>query len=173
MSGTPLAHFLSHFLAPLRLRWQQLGLRERQLLGAAGLVILAAVVWTASLAPSLKLLKTHETQRSVLDRQLSDMRALQAQAQTLQAQPLINAAESARLLTQFTQQQLGKSATVTVNGDRATVTLQATPAQALAQWLAQARLQARSVPLEARLNSATTPAGTTWSGQLTLSMAGS
>ena len=168
MSSAP----LNHLLTPLQERWRRLGLRERRLLGAAGLVMLAAAVWTASLAPSLKLLKTHEAQRSVLDRQLSDMRALQAQAQALQAQPLINAAESARLLTQFTQQQLGKSATVTVNGDRATVSLQATPAQAVAQWLTQARLQARCVPLEARLNSTTTPAGTTWSGQLTLSLAG-
>ena len=169
MSSAP----LNHLLTPLQERWHRLGLRERRLLGAAGLVMLAAAVWTASLAPSLKLLKTHEAQRKVLDAQLSDMRALQAQAQALQAQPLINAAESARLLTQFTQQQLGKSATVTVNGDRATVSLQATPAQALAQWLTQARLQARCVPLEARLSSATTPAGTTWSGQLTLSLAGS
>lgn len=164
---------LTGFLAPLQQRWRQLGARERRLIGAAVLVILATVVWTSGLGPSLKLLKTHDVQRGLLDKQLSQMLALQAQAQAMQAQPLINAAESARLLNQFTQQQLGKTSSVIVNGDRATVNLQAAPAQTLAQWLTQARLQARSVPLEARLNSTTSPAGTTWSGQLTMSLAGS
>lgn len=163
---------MTRFWAPLQQRWRQLGERERLLIGVALLLVLAAVVWTSSLGPSLRLFNTHEVQRSLLDRQLSEMRALQAQAQALQASPPIDAAESARLLNQYTQQQLGKASSVTVNGDRATVILQAAPAQALAQWLTQVRLEARSVPLEARISSTTTPAGTTWSGQLTMSLAG-
>ena len=36
-------------------------------------------------------------------------------------------------------------------GDRATVTLKGAPAETLAQWLTQARSNARTTPLEARL----------------------
>ena len=55
-------------------------------------------------------------------------------------------------------------------GERATVTLKDASADALAEWLAQARLNARSVPLEARLVRASTAGISTWSGVLVMSL---
>ena len=50
------------------------------------------------------------------------------------------------------------------------VTLQATSADALAQWLAQVRLNARSTPVEARLTRIAAPAGVAWSGVLVMGL---
>ncbi|HYF43783.1 MAG TPA: type II secretion system protein M, partial [Ramlibacter sp.] len=61
----------------------------------------------------------------------------------------------------------GTTARMAVAGDRVTLTLAATPADALAQWLTQARVNARALPTEARLNH--NPAGA-WDGTLVLSL---
>ena len=75
-----------------------------------------------------------------------------------------------RALSLTTKQTLAATAQVNVVADRANVTLQAANADALAQWLAQARLNARSAPLEARLTRNTTPTGATWTGSLVMSL---
>jgi general secretion pathway protein M len=61
---------------------------------------------------------------------------------------------------------MGPTAQLSVLGDRATLTLNNTPPDALAQWLSQVRVNARLMPLEAKLNRATEPAA--WSGTLVL-----
>ena len=48
-------------------------------------------------------------------------------------------------------QRQGHPPPVHVLGDRATVTLKGAPADALGQWLAQARSNARAAPVEVRL----------------------
>ena len=56
------------------------------------------------------------------------------------------------------------AAQLNVVGDRATITLKGASADALAQWLAQARSNARATPVEARLTRSATaaaPAGQT------------
>ena len=60
-------------------------------------------------------------------------------------------------------------------GDRATVTFKGAPAEALAQWLNQARSTARAVPLEARLVQSAAPANAAaaavrWDGTLVLAL---
>jgi len=75
-----------------------------------------------------------------------------------------------RALNQATKQTLGSTAQVSAVAERANVTLQAARADALAQWLAQARVNARSTPLEARLTRTATPAGVTWSGTLVMTL---
>jgi general secretion pathway protein M len=64
---------------------------------------------------------------------------------------------------------LGGGAQLVFSGERATITLKNVPASALSGWLAQARVNARAVPTEARLvrSAATTPTtGTLWDGTL-------
>jgi general secretion pathway protein M len=151
-------------------RWNLLAPRERNLLSAAGAVVLAALLWTLLLAPALRVLRTAPGQAVALDAQLQRMQTLQAQAKTLQQQAPLGYEDALRALQQATKQTLGTTAQVSVNGERATVTLQAAGADALAQWLAQARVNARSVPLEAKINRISTPAGTTWSGVLVMSL---
>jgi general secretion pathway protein M len=165
-------------LAPLQARWAQLAAREKNLLKLAATLVLMAVLWLLVGAPTVATLRTAETQARALDAQLEQMRALQSQAQSLQKQPPLGFDEAVRALNLATKQVLDATAQVNVAGERASVTLQGASADALAQWLAQARLNARSVPVEARLVRGTaTPAstaanatGVTWSGVLVMSL---
>jgi len=165
-------------LAPLQARWAQLATREKNLLKLAATLVLVAVLWLLVLAPTVATLRTAEAQARALDAQLEQMRALQSQAQSLQKQPPLGFDEAVRALNLATKQVLDATAQVNVAGERASVTLQGASPDALAQWLAQARLNARSVPVEARLVRGTaTPAstaanatGVTWSGVLVMSL---
>jgi general secretion pathway protein M len=154
----------------LQARWAQLASREKSMLLAALAVVLIAVLWQLLLEPSLKTLRTAPAQAQALDTQLQRMQSLQAQAKALQQQAPLGFEEAVRALNLATKQTLGTSAQVSVSGERANVTLQATSADALAQWLAQVRLNARATPVEARLTRIATPAGVTWSGVLVMGL---
>ena len=61
---------------------------------------------------------------------------------------------------------LGGTVQLSVQGDRATATLRGTPPAALAQWLAQVRINARLLPLESQLARDGGTGG--WSGSVVL-----
>lgn len=161
---------LKDALAPLQARWRQLPARDKQLVRLALALVLLALLWQLSLKPAIATLRSADAQASALDAQLQQMRAAQAQAQTLQKQPPLDADEAVRALRTATQQTLGASAQLNLVGDRANVTLKDASPDALAEWLSQARLNARSVPLEARLVQGSTPAGVTWSGVVMMAL---
>lgn len=147
--------------------WQQAAPREKLLVAVASALVLAAIVWWIAVGPALAVLRASDEQHRALDSQLARMRSLQQQAQALQAQPKQNQDESMRLLEAAVRQRLGTTARMTIAGDRVTLTLAATPAEALAGWLSQARVNARAVPTEARL---TRGASGGWDGTLVLSL---
>jgi general secretion pathway protein M len=138
-------------------RWSALARREQQAVLAALTLVLGAVLWWVALAPALSTLRQLETQ-------LEQMQRLQQQAKTFQAQPVLTLAESRRLL-EASAKTLGPNAQLTVVGERVTLTLKGASADALAQWLTQARLTARVSPTEARL---VRNASGTWDGALVL-----
>jgi len=154
----------------LQARWAALGTRERRGLSLAGLLVAVAVVWQFFVAPTLVTLRTADAQARVLDTQLQHMLALQKQAKILQTQPALGFDDALRALTQATQQTLGSTADISVTADRAKITLKGASADSLARWLSQARLNARSLPMDVRLTSTTTPAGTAWSGVLVMGL---
>lgn len=159
----------------LQARWRQVSAREQRLLLAGLALVLLALLWWVALAPALATLKAAEQQRSALSAQLQQMQRLQAQAKALQAQPRI-ALDDARRLLEASVKPLGNTAQLSVAGERATLTLKGATADALAQWLTQARLNAHVVPSEARLrrsNAGTAGAAAlppTWDGTLVLSL---
>ncbi|MDB5742157.1 MAG: hypothetical protein JWR68_472 [Polaromonas sp.] len=157
---------------PLRVRWARMQGREKNIVRLVVLLVLGFLLWQFSVAPALATLRTADAQAKILGAQLQQMQAMQAQAQALQKQPALGFDEAVRALTLATQQTLGTTAQLGVAGDRASVTLKDASPDALAPWLAQARLNARSVPIEARLARGTTPAGTTWNGVLVMSLPG-
>lgn len=157
---------LSATFQPVLASWRRMAPREKALLQLAATLVMAALLWLLVLAPSLATLRMADAQARVLDEQLQRMQQLQAQASAIQKQTPLGFDESVRALSQATQQTLGTAAQMNVTGDRASVTLKAVPADALASWLSQARINARSVPLEARLTRATTAGPATWSGVL-------
>jgi general secretion pathway protein M len=158
-------------LAPLRARWTALDSRERTLVIAAASVVGLALLWWIGVSPALNTLRQADAQQRALATQIQKMQSLQAQAQAIQAQPKISRDDAMRAL-QSSVKELGPTAQLNVAGDRATVTLRNTAADALARWLSQARVNARAIPSEARLNrSAATPAGpAAWDGTVVLSL---
>lgn len=148
----------------LQARWDSISRREQQLLLAALALVLGAVLWWVALAPALATLRSAEQQHQLLDAQLQQMQRLQAQAKTLQAQAPMSFNEARRLL-EASVKPLGTAARLSIVGERVTLNLQGTAPDALAQWLAQARLNARAVPSEARL---LRNAAGTWDGMLVL-----
>ena len=159
-------------LAPLLARWRALDPREQTLVRSAALLLGLALVWWVLLAPALRTLRQADMQQRSLEGQWQKMQSLQAQAQALQSQPRIGHDEALRALEASVKQGLGASAQLNVVGDRATVTLRNVPADALAEWLAQARVNARALPGEARLvrNTANPDSPAAWDGTLVLSL---
>lgn len=147
--------------------WQHLAPREKIMVGAAVALVALAVLWWLLVAPALAVLRTADAEHRRLDTQIGRMRSLQQQAQALQAQPKINADEAARQLEASVRQRLGANARLAIAGDRATLTLSAAPADALATWMAQARVNARALPTEARL---TRNAAGGWDGTVVLAL---
>lgn len=151
-------------------RWAGLAPKERTGISVAISVVVLAIVWLAVVGPGLQQWRAAETKARALDAQLQQMQTLQAQAQAIQAQPALAYDDAVRALKLATQQALGATAQISVLGDRASVTLQNAPPQALAQWLTQARLNARAVPFEARLTRAPGPGPLLWNGTITMAL---
>ena len=158
-------------LAPLQARWSQLAVREKNLLKGATVLVLGAVLWQGLLSPALATLRSADAQTRVLDAQLASMHAMQTQAQALQKQAPLGFDEAVRALTSATQKTLGNTAQINIAGSSANISLQGAGADALAQWLTQARLNAHSVPVQARLTRINAASGAaTWSGMLVMSL---
>ena len=156
---------MNAWIEALQARWQawwpELAPREQRMVVIAGALVALALVWWVALAPALRTLATAPAAHAELDAQLQQMAALQIQAKALQSQPRANREDALRALETSVRQGLGPNAQIQVAGAGAgegvLVTLRATPADGLAQWLAQARGNARAVPREVHL--VRTPAG--------------
>lgn len=162
-------------IRPISERWAQLADRERRLVVIAITLVAVAALWWLGLAPALTSLRSADARHRQIDTQLQQMHALQTQAKTLQAQPRLSYDETLRALETSVKQGLGPTARLQVAGERATVTLKGISAETLAQWLAQARVNARATPSEAHLmrNAAVSApgaaaGGATWDGTLVM-----
>ncbi|MCU4120967.1 type II secretion system protein M [Variovorax sp. N23] len=150
---------MNAWIEALQARWQawwpELAPREQRMVVIAGALVLLALVWWVALAPALRTLASAPAAHAELDAQLQQMAALQIQAKALQSQPRANREDALRALETSVRQGLGPNAQIQVagagTGEGVLVTLRATPADSLAQWLAQARGNARAVPREVHL----------------------
>ncbi len=166
---------LSPFQSPalfqrLQSRWASLTQREKNWLWLAFVMLLIALLWFVLLAPAIATLRSADAQARTLDAQLERMRAMQLEAVAIQKQPVRNYDEVLRALTSVTTHVLGTSAKLLVVGDRASVTLQEGSADGLAQWLTDARVNAQSVPLEAKLTRSPETGATRWNGVVVMSL---
>jgi len=161
---------LTSALEPLRARWVRLPGREKNGIRLASLLVLALLLWQFSVGPSLATLRTADAQAKALGAQLQTMQAMQLQAQAVQKQPPLGFDEAVRALSAATKQTLGASAQLVLAGERASITVKDASPDALAEWLTQARLNARSALIEARLVRASTPGGPVWNGVLVMGL---
>jgi general secretion pathway protein M len=132
-------------------------------LAASALTV--ALLWWGLLAPALSILRQAPAQHAALDAQLQTMQALAERARTLKAQPLLSRDDSLRALEQATALHLKQAGALKFMGDQATVTLPATSATTLANWLADVRSNARLTPTEARLTKVNATQAT-WQGSV-------
>lgn len=155
-------------------RWDNLAPREKAGVGAAAALVLLAALWWLALAPAWQTLRTAPAERARLDAQLQQMRMLQAQAQALQSQPRLGYDDALRALEASVKQNLGAGAQLNVAGEQISISVRGVSAEALTQWLTQARVNARAQPTDARLvrsSSAADAAGVArWDGTLVLSL---
>ncbi|TWD88495.1 general secretion pathway protein M [Variovorax beijingensis] len=172
-----------NFGEQLRARWAALELRERRMVAIAAVLVSLALLWWIALAPALRTLAAAPAEHAQLDAQLQQMAMLQNRAKALQAQPRLNRDDALRALETSVRESLGTNAQLmTASGDgAATLTMRATPAEAVAQWLAQARGNAHAVPREAHLTRAAAtppasgskdpqPAKVRWEGTLVMAL---
>ncbi|HXE23021.1 MAG TPA: type II secretion system protein GspM [Rhodoferax sp.] len=154
----------------LKARWDGMAARERTLVRCALVLVGAALLWWLCLAPALQIVRTAGAEHLALQARLEQMKALQAQALSLRAQPRIGYDDALRAL-RASVQVFGEHAQIGVAGERATVTFRGIPADALAQWLVQARLNARALPTDARLTRARgAPGFANWDGTVVLAL---
>lgn len=160
--------------ASIRPYWDSLAPRERRSVQAALVLLSVALLWWVAIGPALHTLRAADAQHRSLDAQLQTMRSLQAEAQALQGQPKLSFDDALRAVELAVKAELGGSGQINVTGERITVSLKNTPADALARWLAQVRINARALPTEARLvrSQASTIVSpvTTWDGSLVLTL---
>jgi general secretion pathway protein M len=146
--------------------WRQLKLSERRLILTATWLIVAALLWWLAIAPALKTLKEAPAQHRALDTQLQNMRTLSAEAKNLQSQPKLGLDDAQKALQSTVTQRFGATAQLNLTGERASLTLKNASAQELALWLTQARVNARALPSEAKLNRH----GDFWDGTMVLTL---
>ena len=162
---------LGSFLTPWRQRWQCLQARERIGVSVALALVGTALIWTVAIAPAWRVLREADSRHQALQTELERMRTLQTQAQMLQGQPRVTREAAVAALESSVRQTLGPGAQIQIGGERATLTLRAVPAGALAAWLTQARTSARALPVEMRLVRSAAPAdAVAWDGTLVLSL---
>lgn len=149
-------------LQGLRAFWSQLALRERRLLTLAATLVLLALVWLLGVQPAWRTLRAAPGQFAALELQLQTMQGLAEQAKAVQNRPAVSRELSSRTLQSTLLQQLGTSAQLSVAGSRVTVTLKDAAPDRLAQWLVQARTDARAQATQANL----TRGASGWNGTL-------
>jgi general secretion pathway protein M len=154
-------------IAPARLQWQALASRERLGLSIAGAALALLVVWQLGVASAWRTLREAPLQIDRLDAQLQDMQRLASEAQELRGLAPVSAAQAALALKAATD-HLGAVGKLSVQGERATLTLNGASSEQLRTWLGEARSAARARPVQAQLQRG--PKG--YSGTLELSLGG-
>ncbi len=129
--------------------WQTMASRERLLVVAAAVAVGILVVWLLAIQPALRTLREAPVEIDRLDRQLQQMQLAAEEAKGLRSASPIPPTQAVAALQAATE-RLGNKSKLVVQGDRATLTFTATPAEALRAWLGEARSGARARPVEAQ-----------------------
>lgn len=148
-------------------RWNALEARERTLVQFTGAVVALAVLWWVALQPALRTLREAPRQLAEVSTQTQHMQRLAQEARELRGAPAVASAQATRAL-QASAERLGSAARLSLQGDRATLTVQGLPGDVLWAWLGEARNAARARPVDVQL----TRSGNGYNGTLVLVLGG-
>jgi general secretion pathway protein M len=137
--------------AVLRTRWQALTTRDRRLLGLAVALAAAGLLWLVAIQPAWRTLRDAPARIATLQGQQQEMRALASEARELRAAPALQL-EQSTLALYAASHRLGTNGRLSLQGERAVLTLTGASSEQLREWLAEARSGARARPVEAQLS---------------------
>jgi len=152
--------------------WQQLPARDRLALGGGCAVIGLLVLFMLAVRPAWQTLRDTPAQLERAEQNLQQMRQLAAEAVALrQAGPVSTWTRDQRLqqLENLLPQAFGAAASLQVQGDLVTLTLERASADQLAQGMALLRRQLYLLPHASRLQRLP-DAADAWSGSITWSL---
>ena len=147
--------------------WRSRATRERQALTALAVALAVALLWMALVQPAWRTIRAAPVQLDRLDLQMQQMQATAAEVRALRAIAPVSSAQATAALKAATD-RLGAQGRLSVQGDRATLTLTGVASDALRGWLNEARSAARARPIEASLSR--TPQG--YSGTILVTLGG-
>jgi general secretion pathway protein M len=151
--------------AQLQARYAKLDSRERQMVIVIGGLLAFLLVWLILVRPAWKTLDEAPALREQADAQLLQMQAISNEAKQLRALPPVPQPVAEQVLKSATD-DLGGKAKISVQGDRATLSVTGINGEDLRKWLIQARGGARARPIEATL----TRAGDGYNGTLVVAI---
>jgi general secretion pathway protein M len=134
----------------LQARYAKLDARERQMVIVIGGLLAFLLVWLILVRPAWKTLDEAPALREQADAQLLQMQAISNEAKQLRALPPVPQPVAEQVLKSATD-DLGGKAKISVQGDRATLSVTGINGEDLRKWLIQARGGARARPVEANL----------------------
>jgi len=154
-------------MAPVKVFWAGLAPRERQLASLAGAALVALIVVLVLVQPALRTVRAAPAQLDTLDADLQTMQRLAAETRELRNTPPVNTAQSGAAL-KAASERLGDRAKLSLQGERAVLTLNGVGTEQLRSWLAEVRSGARARPLEATL----TRGASGYSGSIVVAIGG-
>jgi general secretion pathway protein M len=131
-------------------RWRSLQVRERIAVSVAIAVVVVWLFWLVAIGPAWRTLSEAPTRIAELDGQLQTMQRLAAESRELRGTSPVPVGQSVMALTSATE-RLGPAGKITIQGDRATLTLNGVSTERLRAWLGEARSGARARPVDVQL----------------------
>ncbi len=136
--------------AQARRLWKARTRSERRALTLLAVVIVLFLGWLMLVQPALRVARDAPAQIDRLEAELQQVQRLAAEAASLRDTSALAAGQATAALRGATE-RLGDKGKLTLQGDRATLSLTGVPAEALRAWLVEARAAARTRPVEAQL----------------------
>lgn len=130
--------------------WRGRAPRERQALAAGVVAVVLFSIWLLLLQPAWRTVREAPAQLDRIDRQLQQMHAAATEVKSLRAIAPVSQIQAGAALKAATD-RLGEHARLSLQGDRASLTLTGVSADSLRSWLNEARSAARARPIEASL----------------------
>lgn len=138
-------------LANLQNRWQSLAERDRRAMTLAAVLSGLFLCWSMAIQPAWRTLKKAPAELARLDIQLQSMNRMAQESRELRGISPVPTTQALASL-QAASDRLGNQGRLSLQGDRATLTLTNANPEALKDWLGEVRSAARARPLEAQLN---------------------
>lgn len=152
----------------VRRAWTTQSARDQRMLKLVAAVLGLFLLWSLAIAPAWRTLATLPAQRDAQDAQWQQMQALAGQAQALRGAAPVNNEQAQAALNAATA-RLGSAGKLSLQGQRALLSLKGANADQLRNWLAESRAGARARVVEATL---TQTAPGVFDGSLTVALGG-